>query len=201
MALGKLLFILRHVNYGSTKKGEYKPQSQDHLVDELVGRGIHISKSTISKYERDEQPNQQSVWGEAKSTEQILKKLFYDIYDSKYHNVESSFVRALNNAVNIGATPSAKNGQIIFSQTTKNFLLGIINHNSVDNIIERLIYHAKDKDFSIYKTDEEYIASLNHQIEETQTKKIELLPGNAYTLPEFTYLDFIGRNKEITDLK
>ena len=122
MALGKLLFILRYVNYGSTKTGKYKPQSQDHLVNELAERGIYISKPTLSKYERDVQSNQQSVWGEAKGTEQILKKFFYDIYDSKYHNVESSFVRALNNAVNIGATPSAKN-QIIFSQTTKNFSL------------------------------------------------------------------------------
>ena len=199
MALGKLLFILRYVNYGSTKTGKYKPQSQDHLVNELAERGIYISKPTLSKYERDVQSNQQSVWGEAKGTEQILKKFFYDIYDSKYHNVESSFVRALNNAVNIGATPSAKN-QIIFSQTTKDFLLGIINHNSVDNIIERLIYHAKDKDFSIYKTDEKYIASLNYQIGEPQTKKIEFLPGNTYTLPEFTYLNFIGRKKEMADL-
>lgn len=200
MAFGKLLFILRHINYSSTKKGKYKPQSQDRLINELVEKGIYISKPALSKYERDEQPNQQDLWGEDEGTKQILKKLFYDIYDSKYHNVESSFVQALNKAVNIGASPSAKNGQVIFSQTTKDFLLGIINHNSVDSIIERLIYHAKDKDFSIYETDEEYIASLNYQIGEPQTKKIDFLPRNTYTLPEFTYLDFIGRKKEMADL-
>ena len=89
---------------------------------------------------------------------------------------------------------------MIFSETTKNFLLQIINQNDVNEVIDLLIYHAKKKDFSSFETDEEYIASLNCQIAKSQTKKTELLPGNTYTLPTFTNLAFIGRDKEIADL-
>lgn len=177
------------------------------MIGRLYKKGIGLTKSSLSKYERDILKNQKELWGNSKEDTTIsnaIEQMFWNEYKKSYMGNKMAFVKALNDAVNKGAnTKISTRGQsnkMIFSETTKNFLLQIINQNEFNNIINCLIYHAKEKDFSIYKTDEEYIASLNYQIEELQTKKIEFLPGNTYKLPEFTYLDFIGRNKEITDL-
>ena len=217
MAFGKLLFILRNVAHKKnddqdnttkkTKKTKNKALSQDDLLDALDGKITRITKSSLSKYERDILKNQKKLWGNSKENTAIssaLEQMFWEQYKESYKGNQTAFVKALIDAVNKGANTKIstrdQSNKMIFSETTKNFLLQIINQNEFNNIINCLIYHAKEKDFSIYKTDEEYIASLNYQIEELQTKKIEFLPGNTYKLPEFTYLDFIGRNKEITDL-
>lgn len=222
MAFGKLLFIYRNIAYKKddekgnitkitekakkTKKDENtknKALSQDILINKLYKKGICLTKSSLSKYERDVLKNQKELWGNSKEDTTIsnaVEQMFWDEYEKSYMDNQTAFVKALNDAVIKGANTRAQGDEMIFSETTKNFLLQIINQNEFNSIIERLIYHAKQKDFSIYETDEEYIASLNHQIGEPQTKKIKFLPGNTYTLPEFNYLDFIGRKKEIADL-
>lgn len=213
MAFGKLLFIYRNIAYKkddekgyTTKKdknAKNKALSQDLLIGRLYKNGIGLTKSSLSKYERDILKNQKGLWGNSKEDTTIsnaVEQMFWDEYKESYMKNQAAFVNALNDAVIKGANTQAQGDKMIFSETTKNFLLQIINQNEFNSIIERLIYHAKQKDFSIYETDEEYIASLNHQIGEPQTKKIEFLPGNTYTLPEFNYLDFIGRKKEIADL-
>ena len=213
MAFGKLLFIYRNIAYKkddekgyTTKKdknAKNKALSQDLLIGRLYKNGIGLTKSSLSKYERDILKNQKGLWGNSKEDTTIsnaVEQMFWDEYKESYMKNQAAFVNALNDAVIKGANTQAQGDEMIFSETTKNFLLQIINQNEFNSIIERLIYHAKQKDFSIYETDEEYIASLNHQIGEPQTKKIKFLPGNTYTLPEFNYLDFIGRKKEIADL-
>ena len=213
MAFGKLLFIFRNVAHKKnddqdnttkkTKKTKNKALSQDDLIDMLDRNILNITKSALSKYERDILKNQRGLWGNSKEDTAIssaLKSLFLEVFSSEYLNNKSAFVMALNNAVNIGANTRAQGDKMIFSETTKNFLLQIINQNDVNEVIDLLIYHAKKKDFSSFETDEEYIASLNCQIAKSQTKKTELLPGNTYTLPTFTNLAFIGRDKEIADL-
>lgn len=213
MAFGKLLFIYRNIAYKkddekgyttkTTKNTKNKALSQDLLIGRLYKNGIGLTKSSLSKYERDILKNQKGLWGNSKEDTTIsnaVEQMFWDEYKESYMKNQAAFVKALNDAVIKGANTQAQGDKMIFSETTKNFLLQIINQNEFNNIINRLVFHAKEKDFSIYETDEEYIASSNYQKENRTTEKIKFLPGNTYTLPEFNYLDFIGRKKEIADL-
>ena len=115
MAFGKLLFIFRNVAHKKnddqdnttkkTKKTKNKALSQDDLIDMLDRNILNITKSALSKYERDILKNQRGLWGNSKEDTAIssaLKSLFLEVFSSEYLNNKSAFVMALNNAVNIG---------------------------------------------------------------------------------------------------
>lgn len=200
MAIGQLLFLLRKITFSHKENGGVKPQSLDNLVDELATKSVYTSKSALSKYERNISHAQDHLWGSSNNGDWVYKtliELFKNRLEKNYNNDEDRFLRALESVVN------SKKSKNIFSSKTSNFLLQIIRNGSADDVINLLITHARNIDLGSFASADEYIDSVNKQVDQStanMSRKSALIDGNSLAIPSFSYLQFIGRRSELNQI-